>query len=166
MVKWQYAAEVQAQLCEDYVRALARDLPPEKLAAAQTELSIVGCGEHQCIADYRKRTGAPAEFAFYCDPTRQVYQKLGMLVSYKQGQKPEYLSGKSLVGSTLSSILNAVASGRQALHSGKSSQNGGEWLFQGGQLQWCRRMRNTMDHAETKELKQVLGWEGEGKGDM
>lgn len=40
---------------------------------------------------------------------------------------------------------------------GDYKQNGGEYLFEDGELKWCHRMRTTSDHAEVKELKQVLG---------
>lgn len=40
---------------------------------------------------------------------------------------------------------------------GDYKQNGGEFLFQDGELKWCHRMKTTSDHAEVKELKQVLG---------
>lgn len=79
------------QFCEDYVAALARDLPPAQLAAANTTLTIIGCGEHTHIADYKKRTGSP--FEIYCDPQRRLYDKLGMVVKLGGSTKPGYLSG-------------------------------------------------------------------------
>lgn len=45
-----------------------------------------------------------------------------------------------------------------SLHSlGDYKQNGGEYLFEDGELKWCHRMKTTSDHAEVKELKEVLG---------
>jgi hypothetical protein len=32
-------------------------------------------------------------------------------------------------------------------------------VLQGGEVTWVHRMRNSADHAETKELKAVLGIE-------
>jgi hypothetical protein len=37
------------------------------------------------------------------------------------------------------------------------AENGGEWLFKDGKVEWCRRMQHTADHAEVSELKTVLG---------
>jgi hypothetical protein len=36
-------------------------------------------------------------------------------------------------------------------------ENGGEWFFKDGKVEWCRRMQHTADHAEISELKTVLG---------
>lgn len=43
------------------------------------------------------------------------------------------------------------------LSGGAPRQVGGEFLFEGGKVLWCHRMRNTRDHAEIPELKQHLG---------
>ena len=78
-----------------------------------------------------------------------------MITSLKGGNRPEYLKA-SIMGSTWTSLVTAVSNLGKALQAGNFSQNGGEWLFEGGHLKWCRRMRNTMDHSEVKELKQIL----------
>ena len=50
------------------------------------------------------------------------------------------------------------------LSGGAPRQVGGEFVFEGGKVTWCKRMRNTRDHAEIPEIKQHLGLvEGEGK---
>ena len=43
------------------------------------------------------------------------------------------------------------------LSGGAPRQVGGEFLFEGGKVTWCKRMRNTRDHAEIPEVKQHLG---------
>ena len=43
------------------------------------------------------------------------------------------------------------------LSGGAQRQVGGDFLFEGGKAVWCKRMRNTRDHAEIPELKQHLG---------
>ena len=40
---------------------------------------------------------------------------------------------------------------------GDYKQNGGEYLFENGDLKWCHRMKTTSDHAEIKAVKEVLG---------
>ena len=99
-------------------------------------------------------------YPIYCDPSRQLYQKLGMMSSLSTGDsQPEYAS-QGVLSSAVSSIKNMVTSGTHALHGGHPAQNGGELLFgNGGELIWCKRMRHTRDHAEVTELRQVLGLE-------
>ncbi|KJY01190.1 hypothetical protein TI39_contig301g00015 [Zymoseptoria brevis] len=143
--------------CELYTQALARDLPLDKLAAAKTTLTIIGCGEPVCIEDWRKRTGCP--YKIYADPKRHLYSTLDMLAGFKAmpDEMPEYHS-KSLFGVIKTSTWNALTSGpKKMLSGGPAYQQGGDWLFQNGEVKWVHRMRNSADHAETSELKEVLG---------
>ena len=96
-------------------------------------------------------------FPIYSDRFRQLYDKLGMVVNLQQAdKKPDYITN-GLWSDVYSSLRNIVTSGSKGFQGGKYSQNGGEWLFENGEVKWGRRMRNTMDHAEIKELKEVLG---------
>ncbi len=52
--------------------------------------------------------------------------------------------------------LKQIGSGL-ALKGGDQKQVGGEFLFEGGEVRWCHRMRNTRDHVEVPELREVLG---------
>ncbi|KAK4634511.1 Peroxiredoxin-like 2C [Fulvia fulva] len=143
--------------CEEYVRALGKDLPPSTLSSARVTLTLIGCGDPKCIPDYKKRTNCPCEI--YADPSRQIYQKLGMVSNLrKSAQKPQYLT-KGFGSIIFSSFVNALKSPSDALGAGPPSQNGGEWLFKAGSLQWCHRMEDTTGHADTSELKEVLGIE-------
>lgn len=72
-------------------------------------------------------------------------------------RKPEYVQS-SVLGGTLKSMSNMVSSGFGFLKGGDYSQNGGEWVFVDGNLEWCHRMQNTRDHAEISELGSVLGF--------
>ncbi|EME49766.1 hypothetical protein DOTSEDRAFT_85081 [Dothistroma septosporum NZE10] len=143
--------------CEEYVRALGKELPPSVLSPAGITLTLIGCGDPKCIPDYVRRTDCPYEI--YADPTRQIYQKLGMVSNLKKSaQKPQYLT-KGFGSIVFSSFVNAISSPANALSAGPPSQNGGEWLFQAGALKWCHRMEDTTGHAETAELKGVLDLE-------
>jgi hypothetical protein len=73
----------------------------------------------------------------------------------------EYLK-KSMLKNTLDSTWNSIASGKP-LAGGPSAQNGGEFVFRGGELVWCHRMRNPVDHGTVAELKEVLGYDDEGE---
>lgn len=90
-----------------------------------------------------------------------------MTASLSLGNKsPEYMQ-KSVWGVTVSSFLTqagALLGGHRPGEGGNYAQNGGEWVFVGGELRWCHRMRNTRDHTEVDELRRVLeGLEREGK---
>ncbi|KAK2614190.1 hypothetical protein N8I77_001039 [Diaporthe amygdali] len=142
--------------CKQYVEALVQDLPPEKLSKAKIALTIIGCGDTVWIAPYAEETGCP--FPIYADPSVQSYKMLGMMSNMWQGDtRPSYLK-KSTLENFMTSTWNTLKSGHP-WSSGAKAQNGGEWLFQGGQLKWCHRMRNSTDHTETEELKKVLGLE-------
>lgn len=131
-----------------------RDLPPEKLAKASVTLTIVGCGEPVCIDEYAKDTGS--KFPIYADPSLRTYKILGMISTLRPSTTwPSYLY-KSTLANTFSSLYKGLTSSHP-LSGGPAPQNGGEWLFQGGELKWCHRMRNPTDHTETEELKKLLG---------
>ncbi|KAF2774219.1 hypothetical protein EJ03DRAFT_370328 [Teratosphaeria nubilosa] len=135
--------------CEDYVRALSHHLPPSRLAKTTppTTLKIIGCGHPTVVADYKRRTNCP--FEIYCDPPRTLYKKLGMMCNLELGPKPGYAEGGAL-GRTWASMCTLFESRIKGLKGGGAyDENGSE------------RMRNTRDHAEVKELEEVLGLEGE-----
>lgn len=76
--------------------------------------------------------------------------------------KPDYVQSSVFAG-TLKSMGNMIKAGTGGLKGGDYSQNGGEWVWnENGELVWCRRMRNTRDHAEVREVEKVLGMKGRG----
>ncbi len=136
------------------------------------------------ITGYQEATECP--FPMYADPTRKLYQELGMTRTWVMGPKPEYMR-KSMMNATLGAMMHGLkllATGK-GLHGGDLQQVGGEFLFepigevvpgpvtpaaspdmepkQVGEeekrVTWCHRMRNTRDHAEIPELREVLGLE-------
>ncbi|PPJ54207.1 hypothetical protein CBER1_01062 [Cercospora berteroae] len=140
--------------CEQYIEALAKDLPPAKLSAVDTALTIIGSGEPILIEGYAKRTGSP--YPVYTDNSVQIYKKLGMVSTLKGSMGGPKYTHKGFFKNTIDSMWNSVMSGHP-LSSGPPAQNGGELLFQNGELKWCSRMRNPTDHTEIDELKEVLG---------
>jgi hypothetical protein len=88
----------------------------------------------------------------YTDPTRVTYDTLGMTCNLALGKKPDYIEN-SFMG-TLIGTANTLAT--LFTDSGKKSQNGGEFIFVDGNIQWARRMQSTRDHIEVDELIQVL----------
>lgn len=148
---------------------------------------------------YASETSCP--FPIYADPTKRVYNELGMLRTLSMGARPGYQS-RGFVHGVLSSVFQSVKmlKGGKAFQGGDYQQVGGEFLFEptvistpvhspdggpgdgeekqlgangntDGYLQaasrhtgeeekrvtWCHRMRNTRDHAEIPELREVLG---------
>jgi hypothetical protein len=146
------------QHCEDYVRELTRHFPPKDLERINptTNLAIIGCGEASAIASYKQRTGT--SFDIYADPSRKLYHKLGMTSSLSMGdQKPAYIQ-TSILSGTIKSMTNMLTAGTGIWKGGDFSQNGGEWVFVDGNLEWCHRMQHTRDHAEAADLGKILGY--------
>jgi hypothetical protein len=115
------------------------------------------------IPEYRTRTmhsilGADLNFPIYCDPSRKLYTKLGMMSNLNAGDKPPSYVKKGAAAAVMTGVKNAVTSGANTIiQGGHPAQNGGEMLFANGDLVWFKRMRHTQDHAEVAELKEVLG---------
>lgn len=72
------------------------------------------------------------------------------------GKTPEYMQ-RSMLSMAVKSFFQELKSGRNMLSGGDFRQVGGEFLFQNGKVTWCRRMRNTRDHAEIPIVRQQLG---------
>lgn len=109
---------------------------------------------------YVEATGCP--FPVYADPSRKLYDLLGMSRTLNLGPKPEYIR-KSMLSGMASSILQGLKMGTSAVKGGDIKQVGGEFMFENGEVVWCHRMRNTRDHAEIPELTRVIGFDGPGK---
>lgn len=103
---------------------------------------------------YTRETACP--FPIYADPTRKLYDMLGMTKALSLGHSPEYLQ-RSLFSMAFSSFLQELRSGRKMLSGGDFRQVGGELLFSGGKVTFCKRMKNTRDHAELPEIRKHLG---------
>ncbi|PTB68538.1 hypothetical protein BBK36DRAFT_1191112 [Trichoderma citrinoviride] len=117
--------------CQEYLRALSEVITPESLLRLpiSTFITVVGCGDPKLIDMYAKETGCP--FPIYTDPTRQLFDALGMVKTLTMGAKPAYTKK-----STSKGIFDSIVQGlRQvpkglALKSGDHRQVGGEFLFE------------------------------------
>jgi len=103
---------------------------------------------------YVQTTSCP--FPVYADPTHKLYDYLGMTRTLNLGKKPNYIHSNLFVTS-VQSIVQSLKTGDKALKGGDFKQVGGEFLFENGEAKWVHRMRNTRDHAEIEEIRQVLG---------
>lgn len=152
------------------MRTLSASIKPDALARlpTSTSITIIGCGDPALIDTYAAETGC--QFPIFADPTRKLYDDLGLVSSWALGSRPEYMR-KSMVRSVVESVAQAlkqVPSGL-ATKGGNSKQIGGEFLFEpygdGGEkrVTWCHRMQNTRDHTGIAELVRVLDPDGQGQ---
>ncbi|KAI0540532.1 AhpC/TSA antioxidant enzyme-domain-containing protein [Xylaria digitata] len=177
--------------CQEYLRTVASSITPEALLGlpVSTFIVVVGCGSHKLIDSYVKETGCP--FPVYADPTRRLYQELGMVSTLHLGERPAYMQNKTVVHTVMSGIrqgLKQVTTGL-VTKMGDQRQVGGEFLFEPAsrtletpissplpddegqsssaveekRVTWCHRMRTTRDHAEIPELMEILGLDGDGE---
>jgi len=148
-------------ICQEYLRSFSSIITPDHLSelSTPTEVIIIGCGQPDLIPLYVKETGCP--YTIYADPTRKLYDLLGMTKTMSLGNKhPDYMQ-RSMISSSISSFLLGLRSGRHMLSAGDFWQVGGEFIFEEGKVTWCHRMRNTRDHAETLEVQKQFGLDSE-----
>lgn len=108
------------------------------------------------MQSYAERTGCP--YPIYCDPTQALYKKLSMVKTLAGSGKAASYHQRSFANIVAVSMWNALKSGPSVLmgKAGPSDQNGGELLFQQGELKWIHIMKNTADHTSLPDLKAVL----------
>ena len=148
------------QNCQEYLKVLASSITPDALQTlpTPTSLVIIGCGEPNLIPWYSKETACP--FPIYADPTKKLYDLLGMARTLNLGNKsPEYMKSSVPIIS-LRSFWQTLRAGRDMMKGGDFYQVGGEFLFEHERVTWCHRMKNTRDHAEIPEMRRVLGLDG------
>ncbi|KAH6910934.1 AhpC/TSA antioxidant enzyme-domain-containing protein [Coprinopsis sp. MPI-PUGE-AT-0042] len=152
-------------LCQAYVENLAQ-VPQESLEAAGTKIIVVGCGDYQPIKAYHTTTGFKGPV--YADPTRKLYQALGMTLENLKGRpaneaRPSYLAR---LGGGAWGLISRIAKGiwQGPLQNpgligkqGNLSQLGGEFVFENGACTFVNRMKNTEDHAPVEELMKLTG---------
>jgi hypothetical protein len=145
-----------SQNCQEYLRTLSSSITPDALIALPTPtfITVIGCGKPDLIPMYQQATSCP--FPIYADPTRKLYDILGMTRTLHLGPKPAYIHTNLLINS-VQSIFQSLGTGKNALKGGDFKQVGGEFLFEGGDCTWAHRMKNTRDHAEVSDLRKLIG---------
>jgi hypothetical protein len=103
---------------------------------------------------YVKETNC--QFPVYADPTRKLYDYLGMTRTWDLGKKPSYIQS-NLLTISVQSVMQSLKTGNKALKGGDFKQVGGEFLFEDGKPVWVHRMRNTRDHSEVEEVRRLVG---------
>jgi AhpC/TSA antioxidant enzyme len=150
--------------CQEYLRSLAKSIPASSLPS-DLDIKIIGCGSHTLITSYIEQLACspPFPYSIYAEPTKKLYELLGMHYTLSLGTKsPEYIH-RSLVRVNLASAVQGIKriwSG-DALSGGDMRLNGGEFLFENtdsgkANVIWCHRMSNSRDHAEIDTLRKAL----------
>ncbi|KAI9792712.1 MAG: hypothetical protein M1816_001811 [Peltula sp. TS41687] len=145
--------------CQEYLRTLSQLITPDSLHALSepTSIIVIGCGSPDLIPMYIETTGC--RFPIYADPSRKIFDLLGMTKTLTLGPaRPDYMR-RSLLTNIVLSFVQVIKSGNGAFKGGDYRQVGGEFLFEDGKLVWCHRMKNTRDHGEVPVLKQLLGFD-------
>ncbi|KAL7933265.1 hypothetical protein V8C35DRAFT_305366 [Trichoderma chlorosporum] len=117
--------------CQEYLRTLSDHITPDSLLRLpiSTFITVVGCGDPALIDMYAKETGC--QFPIYTDPTRSLFDALGMVKTLNMGNKPAYAKK-----STSRGIFDSIVQGLKhvpkglALKSGDHRQVGGEFLYE------------------------------------
>ncbi|CAN9280227.1 unnamed protein product [Alternaria alternata] len=147
------------QNCQEYLRTLASSIKPDDLLSLPTPtfITVIGCGRPELIPMYTETTGCP--FPIYADPSRKLYDHLGMTRTFNLGAKPEYMQTNVLINS-VQSIFQGLSTGKKALKGGDFKQVGGEFLFENGECTWAHRMKTTRGHAEVSDIRKLIGLDG------
>ncbi|CAK7237177.1 hypothetical protein SCUCBS95973_009873 [Sporothrix curviconia] len=151
--------------CQEYLRILSEAVLLELLAKAETptRIMVVGCGDPRLIDVYLE--ASKCVYPVYADPTRRLYDELGMVSTLALGPAPKYMERTNMWASSWRSIVGGLKQMRTGLwlKSGDMRQVGGEFLFENPgngvdiSVSWCHRMKNTRDHTEADDMQKVLG---------
>jgi hypothetical protein len=124
-------ANHHVQNCQDYLRSLSESITTEALLRlpVSTFITVIGCGDPGLIDMYMAETNCP--FPIYTDPTRRLFDTLGMVKTLALGERPAYMK-KSLMKSVVSSVFQGLKQVKSGLvtKAGDQRQVGGEFLFE------------------------------------
>lgn len=117
--------------CQEYLRSLSAAITPESLLRLpiSTFIAVIGCGDPGLIDMYAEATGCP--YPIYADPTRKLYDELGMVKTLALGTRPAYMK-KGLFRSGVESVVQGLRQLGTGLvtKAGDQRQIGGEFLFE------------------------------------
>lgn len=135
-----------------------------------TFIAVVGCGNPGLIDMYLQETGCP--FPVYTDPTRRLFDNLGMTRTLALGERPAYMR-KSMFKSAAESVFQGLKQVKAGLatKSGDHRQVGGEFLFEPVELMSPvgtpfveRQLEQAMQNSQKEDISQD-GIDGEGGDD-
>ncbi|CAJ2502835.1 Uu.00g102290.m01.CDS01 [Anthostomella pinea] len=138
--------------CQEYLRTLSASITPDNLLQlpVSTFIAVVGCGSHELINTYIQETNCP--FPVYADPTRRLYNELGMVRTLAMGAKPAYLQDRSVAHTVLSGIRQGLKQVKSGLVTkmGDQRQVGGEFLFEPATLAIDTPISTPQDESDNK----------------
>ncbi|KAI8716521.1 hypothetical protein NCS52_00946200 [Fusarium sp. LHS14.1] len=144
----------------NYVKFLSEEASPEKIASSNTSIVIIGNGVPEVIKMYIENTGC--KHPVYVEPTGKLFEGLGMIKTWVEGPATNYASesSPSAFFHAASGLVRGLLAGYPAIKVGKPNQQGGEFLFEGGEearmVTWCHRMRVSRDHTPTEKMLKVV----------
>ncbi|KAK0651549.1 AhpC/TSA antioxidant enzyme-domain-containing protein, partial [Cercophora newfieldiana] len=122
--------------CQEYLRSVSASITPETLLRLpiSTFIAVVGCGDPGLIQMYADAT--ECKFPIYADPTRKLYEELGMMRTLAMGTRPAYMK-QTMLKSSLASVVQGLKQIKSGLATkgGDARQIGGEFLFEPLDLQ-------------------------------
>ncbi|KAJ2901747.1 Thioredoxin-like protein AAED1 [Zalerion maritima] len=117
--------------CQEYLRTLSAAITPDNLLnlPISTFIAVVGCGAPELIDTYAAQTNCP--FPIYTDPTRKLYDELGMVRTLSMGAKPAYIR-RSFAHTVVTGVVQGLKQVPKGLatKSGDQKQVGGEFMFE------------------------------------
>ncbi|KAF3073326.1 Thioredoxin-like protein AAED1 [Trichoderma lentiforme] len=150
--------------CQEYLRTLSEHITPDSLLRLpiSTFITVVGCGDPALIDMYAKETGC--QFPIYTDPTRSLFDALGMVKTLNMGDKPAYAKK-----STSRGIFDSIVQGLKqvpkglALKSGDHRQVGGEFLYEPFQVSTPVTTPHEEQHPQFGTFERPENGNGNGK---
>lgn len=122
---------LSAKNCQEFLRSLSESITPDALLGLpmSTFIAVVGCGNPGLIEMYLQETGC--QFPVYTDPTRRLFENLGMTRTLALGTRPAYMR-KSMIKTAAESVFQGLKQVKAGLatKAGDHRQVGGEFLFE------------------------------------
>ncbi|RTE85134.1 hypothetical protein BHE90_000272 [Fusarium euwallaceae] len=146
--------------CSKYTKFLSEEASPEKIAPSNTSIVIIGSGVPEVIKMYIEKTGC--KHPVYVEPTGKLFEGLGMITTSVEGPAKDYASESTTYYffQSLFNLIRGLLAGYPVTKVGKANQQGGEFMFEGGEearmVTWCHRMRGSRDHTPTEKILKVI----------
>ncbi|KAJ4329325.1 hypothetical protein N0V84_000220 [Fusarium piperis] len=143
-----------------YVKFLSEEASPEKIAPSNTSIVVIGNGAPELIQMYVENTGC--KHPVYVEPTGKLFDGLGMIQTWVEGPARGYASESTTwhFFQSASKLVRGLLAGYPVTKIGKPNQQGGEFMFEGGEeermVTWCHRMRASRDHTPTEKMLKVV----------
>ncbi|KAG8954133.1 hypothetical protein FRC04_000353 [Tulasnella sp. 424] len=150
-------------MCQDYMKSIAKDLEPGRLAQARVKLIVIGCGDPGMIRSYNDKI-VKSPFEMYTDPKLLLFTALGMTLKTTDGgseeHKGNYVKHGTLRGTlaVIGRALFSMSPGVMVKKGGDVKQLGGEFVLGPGlRCRFAHRMTTTRNHAPIRDVAITAG---------